>query len=51
MGETATEARMGMVTGVHAGSKGIHPTPPNSKMDRGSSEFIIPTATEVGRYK
>ena len=51
MGTTATEAGMGIGTGVHAGAKGIHATPPTPKMDRGSSEVIIPTATEVGRDK
>ena len=36
-------------TGVHAGSKGIDPTPPNPRMDRESSEVIRSTSMEVGQ--
>ena len=37
-------------TGVRAGFKGIHPTPPISKMISGISAVTRPTVTEVGWY-
>ena len=45
MGTTATEAGADAGTEIHAGYKGVHPTPPNPNTDRGSSAVIIPTAT------
>ena len=51
MGTAATEAGTGAGMMVHAGDKGIKPTPPTPKMYRGSSAVIIPASTEVGQDK
>ena len=48
MRPTATmETTLG--TGVHVGSKGTHPTPPNPRIDIDSSTFSRPTKTKVGQ--
>ena len=38
-------------TGVHAGAKGINPTPSNPRTDRDKSEVRRPTAKELGWYE